>query len=186
MIGAGGLGCEVRGPRARRPRGPDLASRQLLKDLALSGFRDIHVIDMDEIDVSNLNRQFLFRAKDVGRFKAEVAAEFVSRRVRGVRVTPHTVRIQELGADFYRGFHIVVAGLDNLEARRWINRMLCSLAEVDDDGNVDPSTVIPLIDGGTEGTACPVAPSPPSPRPLTLPPPGCAGSVWQGSMVRCA
>ena len=45
MVGAGGIGCE------------------LLKNLVLTGFSDITVIDLDTIDVSNLNRQV--RARDV-------------------------------------------------------------------------------------------------------------------------
>ncbi|XP_042535885.1 NEDD8-activating enzyme E1 catalytic subunit isoform X1 [Dipodomys merriami] len=132
VIGAGGLGCE------------------LLKNLALSGFRQIHVIDMDTIDVSNLNRQFLFRPKDVGRPKAEVAAEFLNDRVPNCNVVPHFNKIQDFNDTFYRQFHIIVCGLDSIIARRWINGMLISLLNYE-DGVLDPSSIVPLIDGGTEG-----------------------------------
>lgn len=132
VIGAGGLGCE------------------LLKDLALMGFTDIHVIDMDTIDLSNLNRQFLFRKKDIGRPKAEVAAEFINHRIQGCTVTPYYSKIQDFDEEFYRSFHLVVCGLDSIVARRWINGMLLSMLNYE-DGMLDQSCVIPIVDGGTEG-----------------------------------
>lgn len=54
MVGAGGIGCE------------------LLKNLVLTGFGEIHVVDLDTIDLSNLNRQFLFRQEHIKKSKALV------------------------------------------------------------------------------------------------------------------
>jgi len=55
--------------------------------------------------------------------------------------------------DFYRSFNIVVCGLDSIDARRWVNSTLYDFVKFEDDekSQVDWSTVIPYIDGGTEG-----------------------------------
>ena len=98
--------------------------------------------------MSNLNRQFLFRDADVGKYKAEVAAKFVEQRVKGVSITAHNKRIQDFDESFYKQFQLVVCGLDSIEARRWINAMLVSIAE---EGEDDPDSIKPLVDGGTEG-----------------------------------
>lgn len=133
VVGAGGLGCE------------------LLKNLALMGIRDIQVIDMDTIELSNLNRQFLFRTKDIGRSKAEVAAEYIRRLVPDCSIIAHHSKIQDFDAKFYNTFNIVICGLDSVEARRWINSIMVELLRYDEEGNLDHTSVIPIIDGGTEG-----------------------------------
>lgn len=133
VIGAGGLGCE------------------LLKDLSLMGIKHIEVIDMDTIELSNLNRQFLFRTKDIGKSKAEVAAAFIKNVVPDCEIVAHFKKIQDFDASFYQKFNIIVCGLDSIEARRWINNTIVNLLVYDEAGNLDQSSVIPIIDGGTEG-----------------------------------
>jgi len=133
VIGAGGLGCE------------------LLKDLALLGFVHLDVIDMDTIDLTNLNRQFLFTEEDIGQSKAICAARAVNGRVEGVRVTPHFCRIEEKPAEWYRQFGVIVLGLDSVEARGWINSVCGSFLEYDEAGHADQGTIKPVVDGGTEG-----------------------------------
>ncbi|KAB1997543.1 hypothetical protein ES319_D12G031800v1 [Gossypium barbadense] len=122
MVGAGGIGCE------------------LLKTLALSGFQDIHIIDMDTIEVSNLNRQFLFRQSHVGQSKAKVARDAVLRFRPNISITPYHANVKEsrFNVDFYKEFDVVLNGLDNLDARRHVNR-LCLAADV------------PLVESGTTG-----------------------------------
>lgn len=122
MVGAGGIGCE------------------LLKTLVLSGFEDIHIIDMDTIEVSNLNRQFLFRQKHVGQSKAKVARDSVLRCRPHVNIVPYHANIKDpdFNVDFYKQFNVVLNGLDNLDARRHVNR-LCLAANV------------PLVESGTTG-----------------------------------
>ena len=124
VVGAGGLGCE------------------LLKDLSMSGISQVDVIDLDTIDVTNLNRQFLFRQKDVGSSKAKVAAAFINQRCPWMNVTAHHGMIQDKQPSFYASFSCILSGLDNVEARRWLNATVCGLVELDEDGDPNPSTVI--------------------------------------------
>lgn len=69
-------------------------------------------------------------------------------RVEGVKITHHVKRLETFDSNFYGSFNVVIAGLDNVEARRWLNSMLVSLVKFDDEGAVN--FFIPFIDGGTE------------------------------------
>ncbi len=122
IVGAGGIGCE------------------LLKNMASVGFGHIDIIDLDTIDVSNLNRQFLFHKEHVGQSKASVAKEASMILNKDIHVVAHhgNVKHPEYGINFFRKFDVVINALDNLDARRHVNRM-CVLADV------------PLVDAGTSG-----------------------------------
>lgn len=122
MVGAGGIGCE------------------LLKNLVLLGFGEIHVVDLDTIDLSNLNRQFLFKHEHIKKSKALVAKETATRFNPKARIEAHHANIKEtqFNVDWFRGFDIVFNALDNMEARRHVNKM-CLAADV------------PLIESGTTG-----------------------------------
>lgn len=105
VVGAGALGNEV------------------LKNLALLGAGHIVVIDLDQVEPSNLSRSVLFRAEDGGRPKAEVAA----RRAREINPEITIVPIAgdvitTLGLGWFQDADVVIGCLDNREARLWVNR----------------------------------------------------------------
>ncbi|KAF2461048.1 putative ubiquitin-like activating enzyme [Lineolata rhizophorae] len=122
MVGAGGIGCE------------------LVKNLVLTGFGDIHVVDLDTIDLSNLNRQFLFRHEHIKMPKSIVARESVLKFNPTVHIEAYHANIKDtrFNIDWFRSFNLVFNALDNLDARRHVNRM-CLAADV------------PLIESGTTG-----------------------------------
>lgn len=134
VLGAGGLGCEI------------------LKNLAMQGIPDIHVVDMDTIELSNLNRQFLFRERHIGHSKAIVAAEYINQKqltaLNGgkVNVTPHFQDLTQLSRDFIQRFTLVISGLDSIEARRFMNMQLVRITF-----ESQFQSCIPFIDGGSEG-----------------------------------
>lgn len=122
----------------------------MIKNIALMGVKNIDIVDLDTIDVTNLNRQFLFRQKDVGRKKAEVCAEYIQTRIPGCKVNWYDKKVQEYDDTFFKQFHVFVAGLDNMAARSWINKKIHSLVEFDKEGNPISHTQRLMIDGGSE------------------------------------
>ncbi|RYP13464.1 hypothetical protein DL765_006877 [Monosporascus sp. GIB2] len=122
MVGAGGIGCE------------------LLKNLVLTGFHEVHIVDLDTIDLSNLNRQFLFRHEHIKKSKALVAKEAAQKFNPNVRIVAHHANIKDaqFNIEWFCRFRIVFNALDNLEARRHVNKM-CLAADV------------PLVESGTTG-----------------------------------
>ncbi|KAF8489101.1 ubiquitin activating enzyme [Gautieria morchelliformis] len=133
LVGSGAIGCEM------------------LKNWSMMGLASgpngvIHVTDLDTIEKSNLNRQFLFRPKDLGRFKAETAANAVvdmNPDLQGKITTkqepvgPDTENV--FGEDFFAGIDGVTNALDNVKARVYMDQRCVFYQK-------------PLLESGTLGT----------------------------------
>ena len=121
VIGAGALGNEI------------------LKNAALLGFTQVVVVDLDRIEESNLSRSVLYRSGDVGQYKADAAANACRSLAPDARVRPVVANVVHgCGLGLFEWSDVIIAGLDNREARLWINRSAWKVNR-------------PWIDGAIEG-----------------------------------
>lgn len=105
VVGAGAIGNEI------------------LKNLALLGVGTILIVDMDTIENSNLSRAVLYRETDEGKSKADTAARQVMELNPDIRAIPiNGSVITDVGTGFFRHVDLVLGGLDNREARLFINQ----------------------------------------------------------------
>ncbi|KAG8523972.1 Ubiquitin-like modifier-activating enzyme 7 [Galemys pyrenaicus] len=131
LVGAGAVGCE-------------LLKGFALIGLGAGGSGGVTVVDMDHVERSNLSRQFLFRARDIGKPKAEVAAEAAHRLNSDLTVTPYTCPLEPttehiFGDKFFSAVDGVAAALDSFQARHYVAARCTHYLK-------------PLLEGGTQGT----------------------------------
>lgn len=121
VIGAGGLGSPV------------------LTYLAEAGVGKIRLIDFDTVGITNLNRQFLYTEKDLGRKKTDAAREKLELLNQEVRVEAVCAELNEENAEELTGeADVVVSCLDRISARLIVNEV-CLRRN------------IPLVEGGISG-----------------------------------
>lgn len=131
IVGAGAIGCEH------------------LKNFAMMGIGsgengEIIITDMDLIEKSNLNRQFLFRPKDVQQPKSQTAAKAIRAMNKDINVTAHENRVgieteNVYDDEFFEKLDGVANALDNMDARIYMDRRCVYYRRM-------------LIDSGTLGT----------------------------------
>jgi len=120
IVGVGALGCEI------------------AKDFTLMGIGKLILIDLDTIETSNLSRQMLFRPGDEGRPKAEVAAERLKDMNPYVNIDFYFEKLQKLPMSVYEESDVVIAALDNFNARLDLNKICLRMKK-------------PMVEGGTVG-----------------------------------
>ena len=108
VVGAGGLGCPV------------------LTTLVSAGVGRVGIVDFDVVSLSNLHRQWIYTEKQVGRPKAECAAEFLRARNSDCEVSVFNMAINSNNVfDIISRFDLVVDASDNFTTRFLLNDACC-------------------------------------------------------------
>jgi len=131
MVGAGALGCE-------------LVKAFALMGLGCSEKGKVSVTDNDNIEVSNLNRQFLFRKNNVGHSKSEVACAIAKEMNGNLNVKDYQTRVGSdteavFNDEFWTSLDFVVNAVDNIHARLYVDGRCVWYKK-------------PLLESGTLGT----------------------------------
>lgn len=104
VVGAGGLGSAV------------------LYYLVAAGVGEIHIVDSDKLELNNLNRQILYTTDDIGKYKADVAAERLRRLNPNVKIVTYRRRFdRSLAEELVPRVDLAIDALDNWETRFLLN-----------------------------------------------------------------
>ncbi|OZD09084.1 adenylyltransferase/sulfurtransferase MoeZ [Rhodococcus sp. 06-235-1A] len=104
VVGAGGLGSPA------------------LLYLAAAGVGTLGIVEFDDVELSNLQRQIIHGRSDVGRSKADSAKDSILELNDGVEVALHRVRLDASNAlELFRQYDLVLDGTDNFATRYLVN-----------------------------------------------------------------
>ncbi|CAA9991164.1 SUMO-activating enzyme subunit 2, putative [Plasmodium knowlesi strain H] len=105
LVGAGGIGSEF------------------LKNIITIGCRNIDIVDIDTIDITNLNRQFLFKKDDVKKYKSFVAKQRALQHKKDLNINAYTFDVCTMKGSDIAKYDYVVNALDNIKARKYVNKL---------------------------------------------------------------
>lgn len=113
VVGAGGLGCPA------------------LQYLCAAGVGTIGIIDFDKIELHNLHRQILYSTNDIGKHKAQTAAEKLKEQNPNISFVIFNEMLNEQNAEkIISQFEIIVDGSDNFQTRYLVNDTCIKLNKV--------------------------------------------------------
>jgi len=119
IVGAGGLGCPV------------------ALYLAAAGVGQIGLVDFDEVDLTNLQRQILYHTADIGKLKANTAARNLKTLNPDVALNPYSEKLTEVNAEeIFADYDLVIDGTDNFETRYLVNDICVKLKKPNVFGSV--------------------------------------------------